>query len=85
MSSTGALPHFLEAKALTGVWSCSAYAEIPVSPQKYTCSGTLAAKSSGVITVSSGSKILGTVGQNVIAGVVVNPSGVAAGATAIIS
>jgi hypothetical protein len=82
MSSTGALPHFLEAKALSGTWSCSAYAEIPVSPQKYTCTGTLAAKSSGAITVSSGSAIMGAVGQSVIAGVVVSPSGVAAGATA---
>jgi hypothetical protein len=84
--TSGSLPHFLEAKALTGTWSCSAYAEIPVSPQKYTCTGTLAAKTSGVITVSSGSMISApAAGQSVIAGVVVSPSGVAAGATATFS
>lgn len=82
MSSTGALPGYLEAKALTGTWTCSAYAAKPVSPQQYTCTGNLAAKSSGVITVSSGSSIAGPAGQMVIAGVVVNPGGVASGATA---
>ena len=85
VSSTGALPGYLEAKVLTGTWTCSAYAAKPVSPQQYTCTGNVAAKSSGVITVSSGSSIAGPVGQLVIAGVVVNPGGIAGGATAIYS
>lgn len=80
MSSTGALPGYLEAKALTGTWTCSAYAAKPVSPQKYTCTGTLAAKSSGAITVSSGSNIVAPMGTTMIAGALVTPGNIAGGA-----
>jgi hypothetical protein len=82
MSSTGTLPSYLEARALTGPWLCSPTVKTPVSPQVYTCVGTLAARTSGVITVSSGSNIVGTPGQTVSARAVVTPSGAIATATA---
>lgn len=82
LSATGALPHYLEATSTSGAWSCSPYAAVPASPISYTCTGTLAAATAGVITVSSGSKISGTPGQALVAGAVVNPGGVAGGATA---
>jgi hypothetical protein len=82
LSSSGALPHFLEAKGTVGTWTCSAYIEIPVPPVSYTCTGTLAAGTSGTVTVSSGSKISGPVGTEVFAGVVVNPGGSANGTSA---
>jgi hypothetical protein len=82
LSSSGALPHFLEAKGTVGTWTCSAYIETPVPPVSYTCTGTLAAGTSGTVTVSSGSKISGPVGTEVFAGVVVNPGGSANGTSA---
>jgi hypothetical protein len=82
LSSSGSLPHFLEAKGTVGTWTCSAYIEVPVPPVSYTCTGTLAAGTSGTVTVSSGSKINGAVGTEVFAGVVVNPGGSANGTSA---
>jgi sialidase-1 len=53
-----ALPHFLEVQKTTAVgWTCSAYAEIPATTQTYTCTGPVAAASTVVLTVSSGSTI----------------------------
>jgi hypothetical protein len=82
MGGTSALPHYLEAKGTSGTWTCSAYVDFPKAPQVYTCTGTVAGGTSGVIAVSSGSKVMGTPGQTITANVVINPSGVTAGAVA---
>ena len=52
---TGPLPDYVEAKG-TGV-TCSAYVHQPNGRATFTCSGSVAAKASLVVTVSSGSKI----------------------------
>ncbi|MGE0727261.1 MAG: hypothetical protein AB7Q92_04365, partial [Acidimicrobiia bacterium] len=82
VSGTG-LPGFLEAKG-TG-WSCSNYIEKPGATATYTCSGSVSAKSSSVITVSSGSAIKAAVGTTYNATATVQPGGETASATATVS
>ncbi|MGD9752991.1 MAG: hypothetical protein AB7W59_18525 [Acidimicrobiia bacterium] len=53
--SGAALPGYLEAKG--DGWSCSAYIAQPTGSAAFTCTGSVAAKSSSVISVSSGSAI----------------------------
>ncbi|MGE3328910.1 MAG: hypothetical protein AB7N61_26245, partial [Acidimicrobiia bacterium] len=80
--SGNSLPHYLEAKAGTGNWSCSAYVHVPAATNSYTCTSTIAAGSSSVVTISSGSSISGAVGTAVSSTASVTPGPVTASASA---
>ena len=75
------LPGYLEAKG--GGLACSAYVAKPVAKATFTCTGSVAAKSSAIVTVSSGSSIMSAAaGQTVSATASLNPGAQLATATA---
>ncbi len=75
------LPGYLEAKG--GGLACSAYVARPVAKATFTCTGSVAAKSFAIVTVSSGSSIMSAAaGQTVSATASLNPGAQLATATA---
>jgi hypothetical protein len=66
----------------TGAGSAGYYYDAPGATSTFSCSATIPAKTSQVLTVSTGSLIAPTDTGTLTAGVIVNPGGVATGASA---
>jgi hypothetical protein len=86
LSATGALPDFIQGYDVAGTFTCGAYTNSPGAAHTFTCTGTMAAGSTSVIAVSSGS-IPSAGNQNAPLGtltgtITVNPGGSTATITA---